>query len=221
MRDRDTAAVVLAFALAGCPLATSTTTTTTLTASRPVSASDAVATAPSTPATGAASTTGAGGTPRATVPNLIGKTPEQARALVKTAGFAGEPEATRPLECEGAPREPGLINCQDPEPGQVVERYRMITISVYREQVIAGAIVRRQLAALHGLTPDQARQQLKKLGHDGKVTIDEVTDSGGGHTYVKQCGQNKVCYTSGESGIGLHDDLTLFINPTLKIAPPP
>ena len=87
--------------------------------------------------------------------------------------------------------------------------------------VIAGAIVRRQLEALHGLTPDQARQQLKKLGHDGNVTIGEVTDSGGGHTYLKECGQNKVCSTSGESGIGLHDDLILFINPTLKIAPPP
>jgi beta-lactam-binding protein with PASTA domain len=166
-------------------------------------------------------TAGAGGTPRATVPNLIGKTPEQARALVKAAGFVNEPEATHPLECEGAPREPGLINCQDPEAGQVIERHRMITISVYREQVITGAIVRRQLETLHGLTPDQARQQLNKLGHDGKVTIGEVTDSGGGHTYLKQCGQNKVCYTSGESGIGIHDDLTLYINPTLKIAPPP
>jgi len=89
------------------------------------------------------------------------------------------------------------------------------------EHVISGAIVRRQLETLHGLTPDQARQQLKKLGHDGNVSIGEVTDSGGGHTYIKACGDNKVCYTSGESGIGLHDDLTLFINPTLKIAPPP
>ena len=89
------------------------------------------------------------------------------------------------------------------------------------EHVIAGAIVRRQLEALHGLTPDQARAQLRKLGHDGTVSISEVTDSGGGHTYLEDCGQNKVCYTSGESGIGLHDDLTLFINPTLTIAPPP
>ncbi len=97
----------------------------------------------------------------------------------------------------------------------------MIAISVYREQVITGAIVRRQLETLHGLTPDQAKQQLRKLGHDGKVTIGEVTSTGGGHAYLKECGQNKVCYTSGESGIGIHDDLTLFINPTLKIAPPP
>jgi hypothetical protein len=219
MRDRDTAAVFLAFALAGCPLATSTTTT--LTAGRPVSASNPVATPPSTPAVASTPTAGAGGTPRATVPNLIGKTPEQARALVKAAGFANEPEDTHPLECVDAAREPGLINCQDPDAGQVVERYRMITIRVYREQVIAGAIVRRQLETLHGLTPDEAKQQLKKLGHDGKVNIGDVTTSGGSHAYIKECGQNKVCYTSGGSGIGIHDDLMLYINPTLKIAPPP
>jgi hypothetical protein len=86
---------------------------------------------------------------------------------------------------------------------------------------IRGAIVRSQLETLWGLSPDEARQQLRKLGHDGNVSIGVVTDSGGGQTYLKDCGENKVCYTSGESGIGVHDDLTLFINPTLKIAPPP
>ena len=86
---------------------------------------------------------------------------------------------------------------------------------------IRGAILRNQLEALRGLSPDDARQQLKQLGHDGNVTVGIVTDYGGGQTYLKDCGENKVCYTSGESGIGLHDDLTLFINPTLKIAPPP
>ena len=86
---------------------------------------------------------------------------------------------------------------------------------------IAGAIVRRQLESLHGLSPDEAKQQLKKLGHDAKISVGVVTDSGGGQTYIKACGQNKVCYTSGESGIGIHDDVTLYINPTLKIAAPP
>lgn len=204
-------------ALAGCPLGTTTTTTATLTGRAGATVgSDAAAAAP-----GSASSASSGGTPRAMVPNLIGKTPEEARALVKAAGFAGEPESTRPLECEGAPREPGLINCQDPDAGQIVERYRMITISVYREQVIHGAIVRRQLEALHGMTPEQAKQQLRKLGHDGQVNVGVVTDHGGGQTYLEDCGENKVCYTSGESGIGLHDNITLYLNPTLNIAPPP
>jgi beta-lactam-binding protein with PASTA domain len=165
--------------------------------------------------------TATGGKPRITVPNLIGKTPEQARALVKAAGFNSEPEANHILECVDAAHDEGLINCQDPDAGAVVERYAMIKIHVYREQVIHGAIVRRQLEALRGLTPDEAKQQLKKLGHDAKINVGVVTDSGGGQTYIKACGQNKVCYTSGESGIGMHDDITLYINPTLKIAAPP
>lgn len=204
---------VLAVVLMGCPLGTSTTTTSTVTGR----AGATIDTAASTAAPAASG----GGTPKATVPNLIGRTPEEARVLVKAAGFSGEPESTWPLECEGAPRDPGRINCQDPEAGQVVERYRMVAISVFREQVITGAIVRRQLETLHGLTPDQAKRQLEKLGHDGNVSIGEVTDSGGGHTYIKECGQNKVCSTSGESGIGVHDDITLYINPTLKITAPP
>ena len=143
MRDPELILVVLAIALAGCPLGT--TTTTTLTAGRSVAAT------PSAPAAAAADS---------------------------------------PSDASG-------------------------------EHGIKGALVRRQLESLWGLSPDDARRQLKKLGHDGNVAISVVTDSGGGHTYRKDCGENKVCYTSGESGIGLHDDLTLFINPTLTIAPPP
>jgi hypothetical protein len=86
---------------------------------------------------------------------------------------------------------------------------------------IRGAIVRSQLETLNGLTPDQARVKLKQFGHDGNVTLGEVTDSGGGHTFVKACGVNKVCDTSGGSGISVHDDITLYLNPTLTIAPPP
>jgi hypothetical protein len=200
---------MLAVALAGCPLRTSTTTTTTV--GRSISTGSEAA-----PGTSAAS-----GTRRAAVPNLIGKTPEQARALVAAAGFAHAPESSSPPECVDAATDPGLINCQDPDPGTTVAAYTLIKINVYRPQVLTGIIVRRQLAALHGLTPDQAKQELKKLGHDGPVHVRDVTDYGGGKTYIKECGENRVCSTSSESGIGLHDELTLFVNPTLKIAPPP
>jgi hypothetical protein len=86
---------------------------------------------------------------------------------------------------------------------------------------IRGAIVRSQLETLNGMTPDQAKAQLKQLGHDGKVSLGEVTNAGGGHAFVEACGVNKVCGTSGGSGIGVHDDITLYLNPTLTIAPPP
>jgi hypothetical protein len=82
-------------------------------------------------------------------------------------------------------------------------------------------IVRSQLEALHGLTPDQAKAQLKKYGHDGEVRLGVVTDMGGGETFVEACGIDKVCETSGSSGISIHDDITLYLNPVLTIAPPP
>jgi hypothetical protein len=213
---RRTVVAALAVALAGCPLKATTTTTTTtpVTAGRSISAGAGAGGGDTAPGA-------SGGTRRATVPDLMGKTADEARALVKAAGFVHAPESTLPLECVDAAQDAGLINCQDPEPGKSLEIYQLIKINVYRPQVISGAIVRRQLATLHGLTPDQAKQELKKLGHDGKVHVRDVTNYGGGHTYVKECGENKVCYTSSESGIGLHDELTLFINPTLKIAPPP
>ncbi|MEO7730492.1 MAG: hypothetical protein ABIY55_05930 [Kofleriaceae bacterium] len=84
-----------------------------------------------------------------------------------------------------------------------------------------GSIVRSQLETLRGMTPDQAREQLKKFGHDGEVKLGVVTNSGGGQTFIQACGVNKVCETSGESGISVHDDITLYLNPTLTIAPPP
>jgi hypothetical protein len=83
-------AAALGLGLAGCPLGASSSMTTTL-GSTSASASGSE----SSPASG-------GGTPRATVPYLIGKTPEEASAIVKAAGFAHAPEATRPLVCEGA-----------------------------------------------------------------------------------------------------------------------
>ncbi len=86
---------------------------------------------------------------------------------------------------------------------------------------IHGAIVRSQLEALHGMTPDQAKAQLLKYGHDGKVSLGVVTDYGGGQTFQQACGVNKVCETSGGPGISLHDDITLYLNPVLTIAPPP
>ena len=207
-RPRALLVAAIAAALAGCPLGGSSSTTMATGTSAPVG-----------PTGGAP--TGGGGDGQLTVPDLIGRTPDEARAIVKAAGFASEPESTRPVECEGAPKQPGRINCQDPEPGKLVARYAMIQVNVYQVHRIAGAIVRSQLETLKGLSPDQAKQALQKMGHDGKVSIGEVTSSGGGHAFLKDCGQNKVCATSGESGIGIHDDLTLYINPTLTIAPPP
>jgi len=192
----------------GCPLV-STKTSSTMPGGggpQPTATNDAVA--PS-------------GTGPITVPNLIGKTKAEAIALVKAAGFQHEVESSRPIACVDAPEEPGRINCQDPEPGKVVARYTMIQVNVYEEHRMAGIIARREIEALHGMTPDQAKARLKQLGHTGEVIVHTVMNAGGGDGFDPKCGDNKVCSTSGDGGIGLDHRITLYINPVLTIAPPP
>lgn len=86
---------------------------------------------------------------------------------------------------------------------------------------IKGIINRDQLATLRGMTPDQAKQELVRLGHDGTVIVAVVRNLGGGETFVEGCGDNKVCETSGDAGVSVHADITLFVNPTLTIDVPP
>jgi hypothetical protein len=195
--------------LAGCPLNKSGSTTMTMGAST------------ASPSAAASDPAPSGGPVKLAVPDFTGKTLEEAAAIAKAAGFVHPPEATRPVFCDDAPSVPGKINCQDPDPGKVIDRYGLIAVAVFRPNVISNAIVRHQLKTLHGLTPDQAKLELKKLGHDGEVHIGTVTDHGGGKTFIKECGVNKVCYTSDEAGIGMHDQIILFINPVLTIASPP
>ncbi len=197
--------IIAAVALAGCPLV-QTSSSSTMPGGGPSAMSN-----------GQSQSAGGG---QLTVPDLVGKTPEEARAVVKAAGFSAEIESSRPVECVDAPREPGRINCQDPEAGKLVARYTMIQINVYEAQRHDGRIIRDQLQSLRGMTPDQAKQQLKKWGHRGKVTVAVVSDTGGGHSFDKDCGENKVCDTS-SAGMGLEDDLILYLNPKLTIAPPP
>jgi beta-lactam-binding protein with PASTA domain len=145
------------------------------------------------------------------VPDLSGKTPEEAAALVEAAGFTGAVESSRPVECYDAPEVEGRINCQQPHAGETVKNYVTVQINVYRKQRIAGAVVRDQLLALIGKTPDEARAALAGYGHDGHVWVDMQDE------YDADCGADRVCrFSAPESGMGIHDAITLFINP-----PPP
>ena len=154
-----------------------------------------------------------------TVPNLIGKTEAEAIELVKAAGF-NHPVETRMLSCDNAAKVAGKISCQDPQAGQVVEKYALVQVEIYVPHVFKGMVVRDQLRTLIGLTPEQAKAQLVKFGHDGEVVIATVMNSGGGESFVKGCGENRVCELSEDAGMGIHDPITLYINPHLTIAPP-
>ncbi len=72
---------------------------------------------------------------------------------------------------------------------------------------IRGAIVRSQLDPVRGMTIDDAKAYLLRLGHDGEVAIREQ------HTFSSSCGAQKVCDVQPESGTGVHDRIELVINP--------
>lgn len=150
------------------------------------------------------------------VPDLIGRTREEAVALVMAAGFTQGPESSRPVECEDAEHVEGRINCQAPPAGKIVKKYTAVQINVYHKTRIAGAIVREQLLSLIGMTPADAREALKSFGHDGTVEVSP------GSRFWDKCGKERVCaFDQPESGMGVHDPIILYVNPGLKIAAPP
>lgn len=154
-----------------------------------------------------AAPSGAGGSDRLVMPNLIGKTPEEANAMLRAAGFATQVEANRrALACVDAAEDPGRINCQDPAPGTSAYRSALVAVTVYQPTTFQGALVRAQLVKVRGMTVDEARAYLRSLGHDGPVEIFESP------VPSPTCG-DRVCNVSPESGTGLHDRIELQINP--------
>ncbi|MGN6107044.1 MAG: hypothetical protein ACTHU0_18200 [Kofleriaceae bacterium] len=81
---------------------------------------------------------------------------------------------------------------------------------------IAGAIVRAQLQSLLGMTPEQAKAALASYGHIAEVTVKPASE------FYERCGDNRVCaFSAAESGIDVHDPITLYINPGISISAPP
>jgi hypothetical protein len=136
--------------------------------------------------------------------------------VVRSAGFTQEVESSIVTECEDAPKVEGLVNCQNPPAGKLVKKYTLVQINVYTPTRLSSIIVRDQLASLIGKEPEQAKSTLRSYGHDGEVQVAP------GPRFYDKCGENKVCaFNVSEAGIGIHDPITLFVNPGLKIAAPP
>ncbi|MBZ0233627.1 MAG: PASTA domain-containing protein [Deltaproteobacteria bacterium] len=151
-----------------------------------------------------------------TMPDLIGKSEEEAIAAVRAAGFRQDAESNQMLECVDPPEVDGKVNCQSPSAGETVKAYTLVRIHVYRPQKIAGAVVRHQLLALLGKSPDEAKRALASYGHDGEIKVEPDREFHDG------CGDDRVCRLSvPESGMGIHDPITLYTNPRLTISAPP
>ncbi len=200
MRSSSNAyALVAVIALGGCSLMSSFSAGT--------SSRAGAATSSTTTSSAAA------GTGKLVMPDLTGKTADDALAALREAGFEPSFEVNRrALECEGAATEVGRINCQLPQPGEIVDRRAIINVTVYDgPHVFKTSLVRAQLVKLRGMTIADAKAYLKQLGHDGEVAVFEQ------QVFSDRCAVHTVCDVDPEAGTGIHDRIMLLINPNSNV----
>ena len=144
--------------------------------------------------------------------DLHGKTADEALAALHAAGFTPSFEVNKILlECDGSAA-PGHVKCQSPAAGEVIDRKAIINVHVEEgARRIAGALVRADLEKLLGMTIADAKAYLKSVGHDGEVAVFEQP------TFSQRCGVKQVCSVEPESGTGIHDRVTLVVNPSSNV----
>jgi PASTA domain-containing protein len=153
------------------------------------------------------------------VPNVIGKTADEARVAVKAAGFTSEVEIDPGLSCERGPDDPapsdGRVDCQSPDPGKLVSSYAMVKISVHEPARRATGLTSTELHKLIGMTVPEARQRLHELGHTGKINVRTT------NRFMPECRADRVCDYGPHAELFARDDISLFLNkPKLDISAP-
>ena len=150
------------------------------------------------------------------VPDLDGKTFDEAAAIVRNAGFSADLEQSSPVECDNPTKVVGKIRCQEPEAGKHVAKYTMIQVQVYRTDEHHGTLVRSQLDPLRGMTVAQAKAALTKLGFTGTVNLETPMQ------FIAKCGLDHVCDVQPESGVSTSGVISLVVNQSsLNISAPP
>jgi hypothetical protein len=72
---------------------------------------------------------------------------------------------------------------------------------------IKGAIVRSQLEKIRGMTVPEAKKFLSaQYGFTGDIKVYTLQQ------HVANCEKDRICSWDSESGIGIHDDLTVYTN---------
>lgn len=78
----------------------------------------------------------------------------------------------------------------------------------------AETTLQQQLLALRGLTVDEARQQLRRVGQDGPVKVLRL------YKHQSGCAPERVCdVVRGRAG-DPHGEIQLWLNPKLELAAP-
>jgi hypothetical protein len=77
-----------------------------------------------------------------------------------------------------------------------------------------GVLWSDELKPLLGMTVDEAKQYLRKVGHTGPVTISTLG------TFDDACGVDRICDVEHPGGVGVTGEITLDINPVIETAEP-
>lgn len=150
-------------------------------------------------------TGGGGGDGWVVAPDLEGKSFDEAKAAAKAAGFKSEVEEGN-VSCVDEKQLEGKVVCQSVDPGKRVRDYTMIQVHVYKKHVFTGMLVRDQLKPLKGMTLTQATAYLKSLGHTGQLKTETLQQ------HIANCEKDIVCGVANESGTGINDDVTVYVN---------
>ena len=154
-----------------------------------------------------------------TMPDLNGRTRDEAIAMVRAAGFKHEAEV-QPIACNGPEQEVGKVDCQDPDPGKSVQAYTLVRFNVKEgNRLAAGNVLRSDFEKMQGMTVADAKGYAKTIGHTGELQVKELTD------FQTGCKDGTVCKAAhafgSQSGMSKTDIMILWTNKTLSIAPPP
>lgn len=121
------------------------------------------------------------------MPDLAGKTFDEAAAQLRSMGFTYDLE-TQPMECEHAAPAAGKIDCQDPEPGRRVDTHALVRVNVFQPQTHPGIVTKAQTRQLIGMKLDKAKTRLAELGYHGEIDVrEEKNDLSSGCQYDTVC----------------------------------
>ncbi len=149
------------------------------------------------------------------MPNLVGKTFDEAVKLCKAAGFVLPPETGRAPDCdESAPKVDGKIRCQDPDAGAKVGSHALIELSIYKTPPRTN-ISAEEADSLIGKMPDVGKKMLAGWGFRGKIR----TQSAG--TGNRRCSAGQICEIMPSAPFGLDEEISFAIADALKITAPP
>jgi hypothetical protein len=134
----------------------------------------------------------------------------EAEAALRAAGFTRRSRSTGSCSSAGVTKQLDGSTAVATR-GQLADRRAIINVNVSTGRRIGAGPRARTTRKVRGMTIADAKAYLKSLGHDGEVAIWAQP------VFSESCGVQKVCGATPEGGTGIHDRVTLVINPSSDV----